>query len=70
MEHKFKIGQEVLYTPEPFGLSESIDGYQIIRLLSGSGFDPQYRIKRKGDQFERSARQSQLSRRPLGWHHP
>ena len=42
MEHKFKIGQAVLYTPEPFGLSQSIEGYEIVRLLSSGGFDPEY----------------------------
>lgn len=61
--HKFKVGQLVRYAP---GRSISIVAsreYKIVQQLPASEGDNQYRIKSPTENFERMARESDLSRR-------
>ena len=61
-EHKFKIGQTVLYTSGPFGRGGTSGSYKITQLLPPEGDDRQYRIKSPSEPHERVVRESQLSR--------
>jgi hypothetical protein len=66
--HKFKVGQLVNFAPSRAGVATSGRQYEILRLLPADSHDsgePQYRVKSKSETFERVARESELSRRPL-----
>jgi hypothetical protein len=63
MEHKFKVGQLVDYSPNRLGLSASARGYEIMRLLPREGIDILYRIKSPGEAFQRVAKEQDLTRR-------
>jgi hypothetical protein len=63
--HKFKIGQVVNYNPNRMSLSASSRGYEIKRLLPREGVEFLYRIKSPAENFERVAREQDLSRREL-----
>ena len=61
--HKYKIGQIVRYAP---GRSISIAAaseYKVVKLLPASEGDNQYRIKSPNENFERMARETDLSRK-------
>lgn len=62
MEHKFKVGQTVNYTPGPFGRGEAGNIYKVTRLLPLEGDDCQYRIKSDDEPHERVVKESQLQR--------
>ena len=59
-EHKYHIGQTVLFTSRPIGHMAPNSTYEIVRLLPSDGADFQYRIKNPKEAFERVARESQL----------
>ncbi len=59
-EHKFEIGQTVLYTSRPLGHMAVNGSYRIVKLLPSDGDDYQYRIKSSTEAFERVAKESQL----------
>jgi len=59
-EHKYRIGQTVLFTSRPIGHMAPNSTYEIVRLLPSDGADFQYRIKNPKEAFERVARESQL----------
>lgn len=59
-QHKFAIGQTVLYTSRPLGHMAANGTYQIVKLLPSDGDDYQYRIKSATEAFERVAKESQL----------
>jgi hypothetical protein len=59
-EHKFQIGQTVLFTSRPIGHMAANSTYEVVRLLPSDGADYQYRIKSANEAFERVARESQL----------
>ncbi len=59
-EHKFRIGQSVLFTSRPIGHMIANSTYEVVKLLPSDGADYQYRIKNPKEAFERVARESQL----------
>jgi hypothetical protein len=59
-EHKYRIGQTVLFTSRPIGHMAPNSTYEVVRLLPSDGADFQYRIKNPKEAFERVARESQL----------
>ncbi len=59
-DHKFKVGQSVLYTSGPYGRGGGV--YKITQLLPPEGDDRQYRIKSASEPHERVAKESQLNR--------
>lgn len=63
MQHKFKVGQLVDYSPNRSSMSASSRGYEIIRLLPPEGIDLLYRIKSPNELFERVAKEPELTRR-------
>jgi ribosomal protein S1 len=60
---KFKIGQMVSFRPVRASVPASLLEYRVQRLLPHEGREQQYRIKSVAEQFERIARESELSRR-------
>jgi hypothetical protein len=61
--HKFKVGQLVNFAPSRSGMPTSGRQYEVVRLLPPEAGELQYRVKCKGDTFERVARESELTRR-------
>ena len=61
-EHKFKVGQSVLYTSGPFGRGSTTSVYKITQLLPPEGDDRQYRIKSSDEPHERVVKESELHR--------
>ena len=61
--HKFKVGQLVNFAPSRSGMPASGRQYEVIRLLPPEAGELQYRVKCKGDTFERVAKESELSHR-------
>jgi len=61
--HKFKVGQLVDYAPARPGMPTSGRQYEIVRQLPAEAGEFQYRVKSKGETFERMARESELTRR-------
>ncbi len=59
-DHKFKVGQSVLYTSGPYGRGGGV--YKVTQLLPPEGDDRQYRIKSASEPHERVAKESQLNR--------
>ena len=63
MAHKYKVGQLVEFSPGRTSLAASSQRYEVIRQLPIENGQYQYRIKCKTEMFERSAMESELSRR-------
>jgi len=61
--HKFKVGQLVDFVSPRSGAPAARRQYEIVRLLPIENGDVLYRIKSKGEPFERVAKESELSRR-------
>jgi hypothetical protein len=61
--HKYKVGQLVNFAPSRSGMPTSGRQYEVVRLLPPESGELQYRVKCKGDTFERVARDSELTRR-------
>jgi hypothetical protein len=61
--HKFKVGQLVDFAPARLGMPASGRQYEIVRLLPVEAGEFLYRVKSKGETFERVAKESELSRR-------
>ena len=62
-DHKFKVGQSVLFTSGPYGRGGGTGGvYKVTQLLPPEGDDRQYRIKSANEPHERVAKESQLNR--------
>ena len=61
--HKFKVGQLVDFASPRGGAPAAGRQYEIVRLLPVENGDVLYRIKSKGEPFERVAKESELSRR-------
>jgi hypothetical protein len=59
-EHKYRIGQTVLFMSRLIGHMSPNGTYEIVRLLPSDGADFQYRIRNPKEAFERVARESQL----------
>jgi hypothetical protein len=58
--HKYKLGEDVSYDP-PKGGKESMLSYKIQRLMPFENGELKYRIKAAGENFERMAKESELS---------
>ena len=61
--HKFKVGQAVAFAPSKSGMPTSGRPYEIVRLLPIESGELLYRVKSKGETFERVAKESELSQR-------
>ena len=61
-DHKFKIGQSVLYSSGPFGRGSTSGVYKVTQLLPPEGDDRQYRIKSSDEPHERVVKESELHR--------
>jgi hypothetical protein len=62
MPHKFKIGETVFYRPKQRTLNASRGTYTVTRLMSvADGQQPEYRIRRFSEEFERVAFENELS---------
>ena len=61
--HKFKVGQLVDYAPARPGMPTAGRQYEVVRQLPAEAGEFQYRVKSKGETFERMAKESELSRR-------
>jgi hypothetical protein len=59
-EHKFKVGQNVLYTSGPYGRASASAVYKVTQLMPSEGDDRQYRIKSADEPHERLVKESQL----------
>lgn len=59
--HKFKIGQEVRYSPTKLSMPSSSGSYKVIRRLPYEGGEFTYRIKSAAELFERVARESEIA---------
>jgi hypothetical protein len=60
--HKFKVGQSVDFAPARPGMPTAGRQYEIVRLLPAESGELLYRVKSKGETFERMAKESELSR--------
>jgi hypothetical protein len=61
--HRFKVGQLVDFSPARPGVPTSGRQYQIVQELPTEGGEFLYRVKSKGETFERIAKESELTRR-------
>ena len=61
-QHKFKVGQLVDFAPSRPGMPTPGRQYEIVRQLPPEAGEFQYRVKSKGETFERIAKESELSR--------
>lgn len=61
---KYKVGDLVDFNPARATVPASIREYKVLRLMPYEGGERQYRIKTIAEQFERVARESELSHRP------
>jgi hypothetical protein len=60
--HKFKVGQMVDFASERLGV-RTTGLYEVVRLLPVEAGEFLYRVKSRSENFERVARESQLSLR-------
>lgn len=60
-QHKFKIGQDVNFTPAKLSMPASSRSYKVIRRLPLEGGEYTYRIKSAAELFERVARESEIA---------
>ena len=61
MQRKFKIGQSVVFSPGKLSMSATSRDYKIVRILPHEGGEFTYRIKSAVEQFERVARESEIT---------
>lgn len=62
VQHKFKIGQEVTFSPAKLSMPASSRSYKVVRRLPREGGEFMYRIKSAAELFERVARESEIKR--------
>lgn len=60
--HKYKIGQDVLFSPAKLSMPASSRSYKVVRRLPREGGEYMYRIKSATELFERVARESEIQR--------
>ena len=63
-KHRFRVEQNVDYTPFSSGVVASNRGYEVLRLLPANGLQMQYRIKSASELFDRLVNENELSLRP------
>ena len=61
-DHKFKIGDSVLYTSGFYGRGAASGVYKVTQLLPPESDDCQYRIKSSDEPHERVVKESDLKR--------
>ena len=59
--HKFRIGQEVVFEPAKLSMPALRTTYKVTRQLPPEGGENTYRIKSAAEQYERVAKESQLT---------
>lgn len=62
--HRYKAGQDVYFSPPRGALQVASQRFKILRTLPVEGGEVQYRIKSAAENFERVAKESELSRSP------
>lgn len=60
--HKYKLGQEVSFSPAKLSMPASGRSYKVVRHLPPEGGECTYRIKSAAELFERVARESEIAR--------
>lgn len=63
MSHKFKVGQEVTFSPAKLSMPTASERFTITRRLPPEGGEYTYRIKSAAELFERMARESEIEKR-------
>ena len=61
--HKFKVGQVVDFLPGRLSMPASRGVYKIVRLMPSDSGENLYRVKCSSEQFERMAKETELSQR-------
>lgn len=61
LQRKFQVGQLVQFTPGKLAMSSPTREYKIMRILPRESGEFTYRIKSTVEQFERVARESEIS---------
>ena len=61
-QHKYKVGQEVSFSPAKLSMPASSRSYKIMSRLPREGGEYMYRIKSAAELFERVARESEIVR--------
>jgi hypothetical protein len=61
-DHKFKIGESVLYTSGIYARGAASGVYKVTQLLPSESDDCQYRIKSSDEPHERVVKESELKR--------
>jgi hypothetical protein len=60
--HKYTVGEQVYFRPAKFRLPAVPQKYMVLKRLPLEGGEITYRIKGSAEQFERVAKESELSR--------
>ncbi len=60
LDHKFRIGETLHFTPSAFDRSAPRGLYEVVRLLPAESMGFQYRVKCVADGHERVVAESQL----------
>lgn len=63
MSHKYKVGQEVSFSPGKLALPQSAGRYKIVRRMPVENGEYTYRIKSISEAVERIAREDEISPR-------
>jgi hypothetical protein len=66
-QHKYKVGQEVSFSPAKLSMPASARSYKVIRHLPHEGGECTYRIKATTELYERVARESEIARYTSGY---
>jgi quercetin dioxygenase-like cupin family protein len=61
MQHKYKVGQIVHFSPNMSHAASARGSYEVVRLLPSETLDFQYRVKKSSDGQERVVKESELS---------
>lgn len=64
VQRKFKIGQKVTFSPGKLTMSSTTRDYSITRVLPHESGEFTYRIKSVVEQFERVAKESEMTAKP------
>lgn len=61
-DHRFKVGQQLVFRPRGLGHKGGAEACKIVRLMPIENGECQYRIRCTADNVERIVREGQLSR--------
>ena len=67
LDHKFRVGQAVSFSPGRGIAHRSKGGYTVVRLLPVERNTPQYRIKNDVDGHERMVQENELEIATTSW---